>query len=226
MNNENQIGIDQSLFFSSVFWKTNLSTVVDNQQLIDYAYELYDTDIGLKISNRLGFHSNNINLNEDEIDPRYQTLSKEIQGICFNIVSEKLFTSIENKIFYTESWVNINQKYSYNTQHMHGGNSLLSVVYYAQVPQDSGNFYFVDNNSYVDKIATFQLDKFPGFGTKISFLPQPGDVIIFPSWIYHGVEQNLSEQDRISFAFNINCKIDYAKNDLLEKDKLNNGLAY
>ena len=37
-----------------------------------------------------------------------------------------------------------------------------------------------------------------------SISPEAGTLIIFPSWLEHGVEQNLSEADRISIAFNIN----------------------
>jgi uncharacterized protein (TIGR02466 family) len=33
--------------------------------------------------------------------------------------------------------------------------------------------------------------------------PEAGALIIFPSWLEHGVNQNLTDVDRISIAFNI-----------------------
>ncbi len=35
-------------------------------------------------------------------------------------------------------------------------------------------------------------------------VPEAGTLVIFPSWLEHGVNQNLSDADRISIAFNIN----------------------
>jgi uncharacterized protein (TIGR02466 family) len=34
--------------------------------------------------------------------------------------------------------------------------------------------------------------------------PEAGALIIFPSWFDHGVNQNLSAEERISMSFNIN----------------------
>ena len=32
--------------------------------------------------------------------------------------------------------------------------------------------------------------------------PKPGDLLIFPSWVPHYTEPNMSNEDRISFSFN------------------------
>ena len=37
-----------------------------------------------------------------------------------------------------------------------------------------------------------------------SISPEAGTLIIFPSWLDHSVNQNLSDADRISMSFNIN----------------------
>ena len=34
--------------------------------------------------------------------------------------------------------------------------------------------------------------------------PEAGTLIIFPSWLEHGVNQNLSDAERVSMSFNIN----------------------
>jgi uncharacterized protein (TIGR02466 family) len=33
--------------------------------------------------------------------------------------------------------------------------------------------------------------------------PEIGTMIMFPSWLEHGVKQNMSDAERISFAFNM-----------------------
>lgn len=204
-----QIEIQQSLIFSTPVWETNISSLVDSNELVDYAYELYESGKSVKKSNRLGFHSAYINTNAESSDNRFKLVLDEVVGLCKSIVEEQLFHSIEDKAFSLEAWANINSKYSYNQQHIHGGNCLLSAVYYAQVPKNSGEFYFKQDNKDADCVARFGIDKFNPLGTAIYRMPKAGDIYVFPSWVDHGVEQNLSDEDRISFAFNVKCeKID------------------
>jgi uncharacterized protein (TIGR02466 family) len=44
----------------------------------------------------------------------------------------------------------------------------------------------------------------------VHYAPQPGRLVIFPSWIQHYVQPNLSDQDRISISFDVQLtKIDH-----------------
>ena len=45
----------------------------------------------------------------------------------------------------------------------------------------------------------FNLWNFP----KITYKAREGTMLIFPSWLLHGVEMNMSEEDRVSISFNI-----------------------
>jgi len=38
---------------------------------------------------------------------------------------------------------------------------------------------------------------------QITYHPVSGGMLIFPSWLYHGVEPNLSDAPRISLSFNL-----------------------
>ena len=45
--------------------------------------------------------------------------------------------------------------------------------------------------------------------TKVNFTPTPGKMIIFPSWLYHAVNPNMSTEEgdaanRIIISFNLN----------------------
>ena len=37
----------------------------------------------------------------------------------------------------------------------------------------------------------------------VTFTPQEGDLLIFPSYFHHSVEENLSGEDRIVISFNV-----------------------
>jgi uncharacterized protein (TIGR02466 family) len=95
--------------------------------------------------------------------------------------------------------------------HIHSGSD-FSVVYYPLVPKDSGNITFISPNDLIsfwwsnflktnkrnDKEYT---NCFTADYTELT--PNTGDLIIFPSWLKHGVSTNNSSKDRISISFNI-----------------------
>ena len=102
------------------------------------------------------------------------------------------------------SWLNINPKGSFNVLHDHSGkiNNFLSGVFYVKVPENSGNIYFKDPRGLVKCFPDEQY-----FATGIDEMelqPQENMLLIFPTWLSHRVGMNMSEEDRISIAFNIN----------------------
>jgi uncharacterized protein (TIGR02466 family) len=104
-------------------------------------------------------------------------------------------------------WVNINQKNDYNAIHHHGpfsGNA-LSGVFYVKTPENCGNIRIYDPRNVLTDAPDL---KYYNFGNDYHwFKPKPNLLLIFPSWLHHLVEPNLSEEDRISISFNI--QIDY-----------------
>jgi ectoine hydroxylase-related dioxygenase (phytanoyl-CoA dioxygenase family) len=40
----------------------------------------------------------------------------------------------------------------------------------------------------------------------VKIKPEEGKLLIFPSYIHHAVEENLSDQDRVVISFNIDIK--------------------
>lgn len=196
--------IKETVFFPQLCWETNILDTINNEELINFAYETQEKDEGITISNSLGYHSSYLNVSNG-CDDRLKSLLDEIIPLVRQIIEDKFYIDPKSKVFSIDSWININPKYSYNNQHTHGGNVLLSIVYYAKVPKDSGNFYFKLESSKADKINSLGIDKSNIFSTYREFLPQKGDLLIFPGWVDHGVNQNISEEDRISYAFN--CKV-------------------
>lgn len=110
-------------------------------------------------------------------------------------------------------WSVINPPGGANRAHVHP-DCILSGVYYVQAPKDSGSIEFVDPR-------TANLMKQPHYApnqkrlkecwSKVRFTPTAGRMLIFPAWLYHSVEPNMTQEggdaaNRIVIAFNLNQK--------------------
>lgn len=90
-----------------------------------------------------------------------------------------------------------------HTQSVFGG------VVYVKCPPDSGNLILEDTgvkptieNSVTPSYSEHNRLNSKEFGLR----PQQGDIFMFPSWVYHSVTQNMSDQPRYSLAFDFIIK--------------------
>lgn len=104
------------------------------------------------------------------------------------------------------SWLQFNQPGSYFVRHDHYG-ALVSGVLYLQVPKDSGDILFHNpiearrvSNTFFERVK--KEDNQYNF-SHIKYTPVVGEMLIFESWLQHTVEQNKSDDNRISVSFNI-----------------------
>lgn len=93
-------------------------------------------------------------------------------------------------------WANVNSYGSRNVFHSHKP-AHFSAVYYLQAEGTGGLRLLNPANILVDANRTAP------FVTDFNFLPSEGDLIMFPSWVPHEVETNLSDKDRINLTFDI-----------------------
>jgi len=99
-------------------------------------------------------------------------------------------------------WANINYPGASNAMHIHP-NSLWSGAYYVTCCADSGNIYFEDPRSVsLMTMPRYQTEQALNSRRIIDSQPRPGRLIMFPSWVNHGVRENTSNQTRISISFN------------------------
>ena len=108
-------------------------------------------------------------------------------------------------------WINISGKHHYNRLHSHG-NCFLSGAYYIKVPKNSGAIVF-ENPSCMFIENTFKkfdnwtfsgAEDFNSYNSpEWRIEPLVGQLIMFPSYLRHYVEENQSDDDRISLSFNI-----------------------
>jgi uncharacterized protein (TIGR02466 family) len=149
------------------------------------------------VSNVGGFQSEDIKLN-----------SPEIKNLCNSIVLHsniffKNVLEIKKDIFLSNIWININEYKDYNLIHDHPF-SRISGVFYVKTPKDCGNIVFM-NDSNITHYITDKIINYNSYNTSTWFLPSIENTLyLFPSWLKHYVEPNLSKKSRMSMSFNLN----------------------
>lgn len=166
-----------------------------NQQLLTFIYRLKDSDPGHTASNVLGWHSKTNLFDFEEIK-----LFKQLVDAAIAEVAQAVGYS-NVRILPANCWVNVNPKYASNKIHDHA-NCLFSGVYYVKTPENCGNLMFYDPRS----ARTFYKPNVQNFtaytADAVAHAAEAGLLLIFPSWLKHGVEPNLSDEDRVSISFN------------------------
>ena len=160
---------------------------------IEYINEMCENQPSVKKSNYGGWQSHD-DLHKEGI---FQELKNSIDHVVNKCVPN---TNVESL------WANVNNHKDFNMQHNHEG--LLSGVFYLKVPENSGNLVLVNpkskmNHCYYSKTLSQYI---PSLKHDFVIKPEPLAVVIFPSWLEHYVEPNLSTSSRISVSFNIEIK--------------------
>lgn len=93
-------------------------------------------------------------------------------------------------------WANVNEIGSRNTLHSHKP-AQFSAVYYIQ-GTDTGILRFLNPANLVG-----DCNHTSPFTRDFLFKPKDGDLILWPSWMPHEVEPNLSNRQRINLAFDL-----------------------
>ena len=167
-------------------------------KLVEETYQERNEDPkGRKISNRGGWQSNEIEIRQC----KSETLKKIIVDSLSN------FEPISEKVsMFVEGWKNINGPGNFNVKHNHP-RSDLSGVLWIKTPKNSGNIVFTSPHFFnrYQEIDSYTDEFKYNSNSYISyyFIPKEGHILIFPSFLEHEVEINKSDEDRISYSFNI-----------------------
>lgn len=103
------------------------------------------------------------------------------------------------------SWVTIYPPGTYVPEHIHS-NSMLSGIFYANVPENAGNLIFKDPSAVAKTMYIRHYLDFPTVPTVYTHVVEAGQMVIFPSWLPHMTEVNRSQDDRIMVSFNIDMR--------------------
>jgi len=162
------------------------------------AYEYATHNDGRTASNAGGYQSNDLSL----ADCPLPTVTKLMEVI--HTMSEQCSQDFgyDQHRKMDNFWININKPYDSNTPHVHPG-AVFSGVYYAKTNDSAGDLAFYPSSE-IDYIAGMSNARKNKYNMNNMIAKSiVGRVIMFPSWVMHGVGTNRSDQDRISLSFNM-----------------------
>lgn len=170
-----------------------------NTELLSYIKQnQVDNTSGSNVSNILGWHSGYL----DDDHEVLRKFSRIIISPLADIANRLKWDLKNNSLTVHECWAVVNKKYSSNLIHSHP-NSFLSATYYVKTPRDCGNIFFVDpretNHVYIPPYT----EATAWNKQSIEIEPREGLLVIFPSWLKHGVRPNKSDEERVVMSFNV-----------------------
>ena len=185
--------IKEQFFPTTIYGK---DVKLDNQLFANEIVEWSKRDPGVKKTNRNGWHSTTAMHNM----PVFEPLVKELFIMMKDIWQEEW---LDREPVLGNMWANINGTGGYNKPHIHP-NSLFIGVYYVKTPPNSGRLICNDPRP---GIQTCMPNRKKGQPPKhlwreVNLQPQENRAIMFNSWLWHSVEPNQSNEDRISVSFN------------------------
>jgi uncharacterized protein (TIGR02466 family) len=200
----------RTLYFPTMVYQYDVGSSEHlNQTLLDLTYAERERGIAVNKSNtaELGSWHSNTNLHKD---PAYGPIMTEVDA-ALSRISEELNYAKDQVLRVTSMWSIINPPGNGNRAHVHP-NSLWSGVYYVQAPESAGKIEFIDPRTVIimNQAKYETKKKRPReCWTKVNYKPVPGRMVIFPAWLYHGVDTNMSKEkgragDRVIISFNVN----------------------
>tara|TARA_B100000989_G_scaffold293145_1_gene270086 strand:+ start:680 stop:1282 length:603 start_codon:yes stop_codon:yes gene_type:complete len=193
-----------NLFFPTPVWAIQLDNFKKiNEEMYKFIKEsqLSDNE-GITKSNVKGWHSKDFNLQENIIKKFIAFISPAIE----KVMSDMDWDKQKQAVNINNMWAIINTGGSANLRHQHG-NSTISGAYYVRAPKSSGDIVFYDPRpapvySYPKALNPNLLN-----AQVNGISPKEGALVLFPSYVDHSVNENLSNDERIVVSFNIKIQL-------------------
>ena len=167
-----------------------------NQYLEQKIIQWSQQDKGVSKTNAGGWHSTT-DMNRKE---EYNVLTKELFAMQKEIFKKEFLTQ---KPVLGNMWANINYPGNSTRPHLHP-NSLFSGVYWVKAPEKSGSLMLYEPRAGAQcTMPNRKEGKLPPqLWREVHYQPKAGTAIMFPSWLWHEVKPNESNDIRISVSFN------------------------
>ena len=172
----------------------------------------------LKIINLNNYESINEKINEccrlkfeNNFHEKLPKEEKENIEKIFKDEAELYLKELTNKkidLYLDKSWVTYTNKYEFNTPHDHNDNTVIG-VYYINAPENSGDLLLHDPRGANNFISKFEINTSGQLVSGRNYYrikPKTGSLVLFPSYIVHSVEPNMSDEIRRSLAINFKYK--------------------
>ena len=189
-----------NLFFSTPVWASKAENYKEtNEEIYNYIKKLQTEDNdGIIKSNVKGWHSKDFDLKNSVVIKFINLISPNIN----QVIKDMQWDINSQTVKITSMWSIINTGGASNARHHHG-NSDISAAYYVRAPEKSGEIVFYDPRpapvfSHPSSTKPNSLNAMVN-----SINPAEGGLVLFPSYLDHSVNENLSNEERIVISFNL-----------------------
>ena len=184
----------KAAYFPTIVYAKDVN--LDNRLFEREVLAWADKDKGVKRTNMNGWHSTT---NMHKI-PIFKPLVDELFQMQREIYKEEW---LDKEPTMGNMWANINPSGAMNRPHIHP-NSHFSGVYYIKAPKNSGQIVFNDPRTLSHMLMPTRIEKTPPpyLWREVRVDPLEGRILMFPSWLWHCVDPNESNDIRISVSFN------------------------
>ena len=191
------------LFFSTPIWASKIDNYEKiNQEMLKYIIDLQnDNPDGVLKSNFKGWHSKDFNMKDEQPINFVKSIKNKINKALNDMGWDLANQSVKIK----SVWAIINEKDAWNQKHHHS-NSDLSAAYYVSAHDNCGDIVFYDPRP--APVHNHPISKSPNYlnATVNSIKPEPGRLVLFPSYLEHSVNPNLSNKKRVVISFNLSLE--------------------
>jgi uncharacterized protein (TIGR02466 family) len=191
------------LFFSTPVWTSKIDNYEHiNSMMNNYIYNLQKKDReGVIKSNLKGWHSKNFDMKDYEPKNFIESIKKNIN----KAINDMAWDLNNQEVTLSNMWAIINKKGAMNQKHHHS-NSDLSAAYYVTAKEGCGDIIFYDPRP--GKVYKHPISHKPNVLNAMNngVKPEPGMLVLFPSYLEHSVNPNMSEHERIVISFNISLE--------------------
>ncbi len=137
------------------------------------------------------------------LNKKFKTLYNEVQKHIFEYLKIQKYNLEVFDIYILKSWATLSAKEQYIHMHKHMA-SHISFVYYPRA-NDQGNLKFISNLGYdTHMYIPSREEYFTEFDnvnySNITVPAETGNIVIFPSKLFHETEINTTDQSRISIS--------------------------
>jgi len=169
---------------------------LNNNQLAQDIVNWSNQDKGVSKTNVRGWHSTT----DMHTKPEYSQLVTELMRMQKEIYDNE---HIDRYARLGNMWANINPPGGMNQPHIHP-NALFSGVYYVKSQPNCGRLKIMDPRPGSQLYMPMRKSGDPGrdMWKDANIEPITGRIIMFPAWLWHSVEENISDDIRISVSFN------------------------
>jgi len=187
---------------------------LDIKALSEFCYEIKKIDSGRKVSNAGGgWQSNDLNIDKYfEENEHYKMFVTNVVGSVKGFAKR---LGIIPDVHMQNMWINISNSGAYNHVHAHS-RSIVSGCFYVKTPENCGSIVFTNPNKHLMRayleywhlMDEGKLDNSPLSHFDWQIDPEENNIVMFPSWLEHHVDDNKSDEDRISISFNFSAMIE------------------